>query len=138
VIGVAGVAVAEQLAVDPSPALPGVLQFLENQDGSAFPHHKPIPVTIKRATGALGFVIARAHGPHLGEAAHSEGNDGGFGTSGKHHGSVPALDGCPGFPDRMIARRARRTGGKVRAPELVVEREQSGSHVQDQHRDHER
>ena len=86
----------------------------------------------------LGIVVARAHGSHGAEAADADRNDRRFGAAGEHDLGVAHFDGAPGFADGVVGGGAGRTGGEVRAAQLVVHREQARSHVRDEHRDHER
>ena len=125
VVGVAGVAVAHDLAINAGPTLLGMLQLLEHQHRRALTHHETVAVPIERATGMLRVVIAGGHGLHGRKAAHAQRHDGGFGTASEHDRSVSALDRPPGLTNRVVAGRAGRARGKVRATEVVVEREQA-------------
>ena len=51
---------------------------------------------------------------------------------------IAHFDGAPGFADGVVGGGAGGAGGEIRAAQIVIHREQAGSHVRDEHRDHER
>ena len=56
-----------------------MFEFLEDEDAGAFAHDEAVAIRVKGSRGALGFVVAGAHGPHGAKAADAQGDDGGLG-----------------------------------------------------------
>ena len=137
VVGVGGVTVAGDLAVNPRVACLGVLEGLEHDDAGAFAHDEAVAPGVEWPGGVLGIVVAPAHGPHAVEAAHGDGVDGGLGAAGEHDVGVAHDEGAPCLADGVACCGAGGAGGDVGAAQSVVEREHPGCHVEDHHRDEE-
>ena len=129
VIGVGGVAVADDLAVDPRAALLRVFEFFEHQHAGALAHDKAVALLVERPRGVLGIVVAGAHRFHGAEAADADGHDGGLRAAGEHDLRVAHLDGAPGFAQGVVGGGAGRAGGEIGSPQLVIHREQARGHV---------
>ena len=88
-------AVADELAINFGVSLFGPLQFLENDDASAFTHDKAIAIAIPRAGRTLWVVVACAKSFHGAEAGKPYGNDGGFRAAGDKNVGIPKFDHSP-------------------------------------------
>src|SRR5256714_3220593 len=93
-IRVTGGSVSDDLGVNRGAAAKRVLQFFENQNSRAFPHHEAIARRVKRARRRFGTVVALRQRLHFGEAADRHRSDGGFSAARDHNVRVPILD-CP-------------------------------------------
>ena len=138
VVGVSGVAVTGDLAVDMCVARLGVFKGFQHNDAGAFAHDKAVAPGVERPGGVLWIVVASAHGFHAVEAAHGDGVDGGFGAAGKHGVGIAHDEGAPCLADGVVGGGTGGTGGDVGAAQAVVEREHPGRHIEDHHRDEER
>src|SRR5687768_12905967 len=57
-----------KLAVDPGSTRLSMLQGLDDQDGGAFAQHEAVSVDVPWPRCPFRFIIAAAHGLHLGKA----------------------------------------------------------------------
>src|SRR3954470_15259130 len=85
----------------------------------------------------LWIIVTRAHGFHGAEPANAKLGDGSFAAACEHDLGIAHLNGAPGFANSMIGGGARRTGGDIWTAQLVEHRENTRSHVQDEHGNHE-
>jgi hypothetical protein len=137
-VGVRRVAVADNLAINFRAAGLGVLQFLQHQEARAFAHHETVAFQVKRARGAFRLGVAGAHGAHRAKSADAHRHNRGLRAAGENRDGIPHFDGAPGFADGVGGRGAGGTGGKIRAAQFVIHREQAGGDVRDEHGNHER
>ena len=136
-VGVGAVAVADQLGVDAGAAGAGVIEFLEHEDAGALAHDEAVALLVEGAGGALGLVVASAHGLHGAEAADAQRDDGGLAAAGEHDLGVAHFEGAPGLAQGMGGGGAGRAMRDVGAAQVVDHGEHPAGHVQDEHGDHE-
>ncbi len=110
-MGVGGVTVTDDLAINFRAALLRVLQFLQSQHARTLAHDKAVALLVERSRRSFRIIVARAHGAHRAEAADADGHNRGFATAGKHHYRFAHLDGAPGFADGVIGSGTGGTGG---------------------------
>ncbi len=138
VVRVGRVAVAKQLAIDACAPRFGMFEFFQHDHRRALAHHEAIAAEVEGSGRPLRLVIPRAHGLHCAKTANAQRHDRGLGATGEHHLRVAHLERAPGLANGVCRSRAGGTRGDVRPAQLVVHREQTGGHVQDERRDHER
>ena len=93
-----------------APRALGVLQGFDDEDRRALAEHKAVSVDIPRPGGALGFVIAAAHGLHLRKAGDRQRVDDALGPSHDSNIGPAEPQHVQAERDRLIARRAGRHG----------------------------
>ena len=133
------VAVTGDLAINLRAALLRVLVLFKHDDAGTLPHDEAVAFLVERARRVLRIVIARAHRFHRAKSADAEGHDRRFRAAGEHDGRIAHLDGAPRLADGVVRGGTGGTGGEIRLPpQIVIHRKQAGTHVEDEHRNHER
>ena len=136
VVGVAGGAVADHLAVDLGIPGQSVIQLLQHQDGRALTHDKAAALRVKGDGGPLG-VAGSGQSAHGGEAAHGQGSDGGLGAAGEHHLGVAVPDVAEGVAHGVAAAGAGGHRADAHTVQMHPDGNLSRSHIGDGHGDEE-
>ena len=136
-VGISRIAIADDLAIDFCVAGPGVFEFLEQQHACALAHDESIALPVKRPGGVLGIVVARGECLHCRKAAHAHGHHGRLSATRKDSPGITHLDGAPCLTQRVGAGGTGAAGGHVGSAQSVVDGENPGRHVQDEHGNHE-
>ena len=129
-IGVAGQAVADDLAIDAGAARQSVLALLDHDDAGALAHDEAVAVAVIRARGR-GRPVVEMGGQRLGgcEAGNGDAADGRFRTAGDHHVGI-AEGNQPGrIADGVRAGGTGGDHGMVRPLEAVADRHVAGGEV---------
>ena len=108
--GVGRRAVADDLAVDPGPACPGVLELFEDEHAGPLAEDEAVAIAVERAAGALRLVVAGGKGGQEDEAGHAEGVDHAVRAAREDHVGVAAADQLVGLADGL---RAGGAGGQA-------------------------
>ena len=137
-MGIGGVAVTGQLAIDPCAPCGGVFEGLEHKHAGALAHDEAVATGVERPGGVLGVVVAGAERLHGSEAAHRGGKHSRLGAAGDHDVGIAHDECAPCLADGVVGGGAGGTCGDVGAAQAVVKREHPGGHVEDHHRDEKR
>ena len=89
---VAAHAVADDFGKDAGAALPGVLEFLEDQDAGALSDDETIALVVPGPGSAFRLVVALGQGPHGGEPADAHRRDARLGAAADHDVRIAPLD----------------------------------------------
>src|SRR5262249_3027334 len=105
-VGVGGIAVANDFTIDPGSSGPGVVELFQNQHTGAFAHNKAVPLRVERTGCLFRIIIPRAHGLHGAKATNSQRNDGRFCAAGEHDLRITHLERTPGLAYSVAGRGA--------------------------------
>ncbi len=117
--------------------LPGVFQFLDDDDAGAFAHDEAVPFLVKGPRGAFRIAIARAQRPHGGKTAHAQGDAGRFTAAGQDDLRLVVADEPPGLANAVVGCRAGRHDAEIGPGKAELHGDQARGHVADHHRNHE-
>ena len=134
-VGVAGDAVAAQLAVNLGPAGHGVLVLLQHQGAGALAHDKAAAAGVKGRAGD-GGVLLGGEGLHVAKARHANGDDGRLGAAGEHRVQIAVLNGPVGLANGVVACGAGGDNGDGSPLKVVLDGDKAAGHVDD-HAGHE-
>ena len=108
-----------QFAINLRTASLSVLEFFENENTSAFTHHKTIAACAEGTASACGIVVAGRERVHSIETTKSTRADSSFSTTSDHHISFAQTDEVEGISNGVGRRRTSRSCGVVRSVESI-------------------
>ena len=120
VVGIGGVAVTGQLAIDPCAPCGGVFEGLEHKHAGALAHDEAVSPSVKRPRGVPGIVVAGAERFHRSKATHGGGQHGGLGAAGEHYVCLAHDERAPRLADGVVGGGAGGAGGDVGAAQALV------------------
>mgnify|MGYP002841062123 CR=1 FL=1 len=95
--------IARQLGINRSPASPGGLPVLEDEESGALPKHKSVPGQVERAAGALRGIVVGRKRPEKTEPGNSNRVEHRVESARQHEVAVTAAHHLQGRPDRLSA-----------------------------------
>ena len=104
------------LAEDLRPPRLRVLERLEHKHPAPLAQYEPVAVTVERAAGAAGLVVAGQHRGQEDEACQAEGVDHAVDAAREHHVGGPIPDQLRRLADRLGTGRACGQAREVRPP----------------------
>ena len=132
VVGIAGGAVATDLAVDfRTPGL-GVLVFFQHQRTGALTDDKAAPTGIEGQGSGVG-ILRRGQGLHVDKARNAHGDDGGFRAAGNHCVCIAVTDEPQSLADGVRAGCAGGDSRQGRALAVVANGDHARGHIGDHH-----
>ena len=135
---VGGDAVADELGVDPRPALGRVLELLEHENGARLAHDEAVAIGLERPARVLWVVVSlreRAHGAETGDP---DPRDRRLAATGEHDVGAAEADRVEAVADRHRRGGAGGALGGERAFRAELDRDPGGAHVRDDRGDRER
>src|SRR5581483_710106 len=128
----------QQLGVNASATLLGVLERLQYERGGALTHDEPVAVFVERPTRHLRTVISRRHRAHGAEPANAELADHRLAPTAQDDVGITGANGGQPIANVVIPSRARRHDAMVRPGEPMANGNDSSGHIRDHHRHKER
>src|SRR5262249_19010752 len=101
----------------------------EDENAGALTHDEAVALSVKRAAGATGLVIARGERFHRREAADAHRRDRSLGAAANHHLGIAALDDLERIAYSVRRSRAGCGGGRVRSAGAEGDRDVPGGRV---------
>lgn len=135
---IGGEAGASHFGIDFSAASAGVVEVFEDESGAAFAHDEAVAVAVERSRSGGRVIVASREGLHRRESADSRLTDRELGAAGDDSGTLAKADDVESGRDSGGRRGASGSGGEIRASEAELDRDMSGTDVEDCFRDKER
>lgn len=129
---------AYEFGVDLRSTIPSMIEFLENERGTAFAHDEAITLNVEGSARLFGSIVSRRERLHGIEPADRHRTDHGFRTASDDHVRETAFDEHRRVDDRVVARCAGARRCVIRPFEAVAYRDISSANIADQHRHEER
>ena len=115
-----------------------VLQFLEHNDARALTENEPVTLRVEGPRCALGIVVPRRDGLHVGEPTQSHLADRGLSSARDHDVGVSHTNRLKRDTDGVRSRRTGRDRSEIGTLESQRYRHRARRHVRYHHRDEER